>query len=278
MILDLDCPSCGTDEQVVLVANLPDGRKALGCASCGQEWIRGTAKTATPALPTLSELKARFPQPGDVDPGRIAYAQELKQSFLSSAPEPDPEVIQYWNRYQHIFSAAGLPTAAPKDLKDFANANIGANPGNMSVFNDAWNETGPEISAAQVREVVDYLLRGPESIALEDRLTALINGTKPYSIKGFKEALLTKVLCVVYPDRYLTILKYTGEAGKREIARAVWGLELPDPQYVSWTVGRLVIWSNDLLLTLIGDGFQTQQHAAEFLWWAKDQPAPRGAR
>ena len=146
-----------------------------------------------------------------------------------------------------------------------------SNPGNMSVFNDAWNEVGSEPAASEVRQMIEYLLRGPQSVPLEERLTQLIEGTKPFGIRGFKEALLTKVLCVVFPDRYLTILKYTGTAGKREIARSIWGLELPDPENVTWRIGRLVVWSNDLLLALIGDGFETQQHAAAFLWWAKDQ-------
>jgi hypothetical protein len=89
---------------------------------------------------------------------------------------------------------------------------------------------------------------------------------------GFKEALLTRALCVMYPDRFLTILKYTTEAGgKREIARMVYGLELPAPESVNWTRGRLILWSNDLLHALVGEGFANQQHAAAFLWWAKDQ-------
>lgn len=278
MILDVDCPSCGTDDDVVLVEVLPDSRRKLGCTSCGQGWVRGTGDVKVPTLPTLAEIKSRFPQPGNVDPERLAHAHELKMAFLSNVPSPDPGVAQYWHHYQNVFSAAGLQTADPQDLKDFANSNVGANPGNMSVFNDAWNKMGRDAAAAQVRDIVDFLLRGPENVALEDRLTMLINGTKSYSIKGFKEALLTKVLCVVYPERYLTILKYTGEAGKREIALSVWGLELPDPQRVTWTIGRLVIWSNDLLLALIGEGFETQQHAAQFLWWAKDQPGPRSRR
>ena len=90
---------------------------------------------------------------------------------------------------------------------------------------------------------------------------------------GFKESLLTRVLCVVQPDRFMSILKYTTEAGgKKEIARAVYGLELPAPESVNWTLGRLILWSNDVLHQLVGDGFANQQHAAAFLWWAKDQP------
>lgn len=49
-------------------------------------------------------------------------------------------------------------------------------------------------------------------------------------MKGFKESLLTKALCIVDPERYVTILMYTGVAGKREIARSLWGLEPPDPE------------------------------------------------
>ncbi|MEU4920713.1 hypothetical protein AB0G29_15320 [Streptomyces parvus] len=61
------------------------------------------------------------------------------------------------------------------------------------------------------------------------------------------------------PARFLTILKYTTEAGgKREIA-------------------RMILWSNDLVLDLAGDDFANQQHAAAFLWWAKDQLGGRPA-
>lgn len=75
---------------------------------------------------------------------------------------------------------------------------------------------------------------------LEDRLEQLLSGAKPFAITGFEEALLTRVLCVMDPDRFLTILKYTTEAGgKREIARMVYGLELPAPESVNWTLGRL---------------------------------------
>ena len=156
-----------------------------------------------------------------------------KSEFLSKEPDPEPSVAPYWEKYQEVFSAPGLAVANPQDLKDFANSNVGANPGNMSVFNDAWNAMGAESAAHDVRQVVEFLLRGSVPSDVEDRLTMLITGTKSFGMQGFKEALLTKVLCIMYPDRYLTILKYTGQAGKREIARSVWGLELPDPEKVS---------------------------------------------
>lgn len=56
------------------------------------------------------------------------------------------------------------------------------------------------------------------------------------------------------------------------MAKAVYGLDLPSPDRVSWTIGRLIVWSNDLLRNLTGGGFAGQQHAGDFLWWAKDVP------
>ncbi len=76
--------------------------------------------------------------------------------------------------------------------------------------------------------------------------------------------------CIPEPKRFLPIVKYTGAAGKKEIAETVFGLRLPDPEATSFTIGRLIIWSNDLLMELVGDlGHNTQ--ASRFLWWAKDQ-------
>lgn len=271
LAIDLNCSTCHSDERVVLVERLSGTQRKLKCEQCGYEWLRGEPERQKVPLPTLEDIKKRFPKPGDVDPQKLARANKLKVEFLEREPEPDPNVAPYWAKYQQVFSADGLTRANPQDLKDFANSNIGANPGNMSVFNEAWNEMGPEAGAHQVRKAVEYLLRGTSPVDIEDRLTGLISDTKSFGMKGFKESLLTKVLCIAYPDRYLTILKYTGVAGKREIASSLWGLDLPDPETANWTIGRLILWSNDLLLALLGEGFRHQQHAAEFLWWAKDK-------
>jgi len=274
MPLDLlECPNCQTDDHVERVEMLTGNQRRLKCTSCGEEWLRGepARQPTRRPLPTLEEIKKQFPKPGDVDPARLARANELKAEFLKREPEPVPAITPYWAKYQQVFSPSGLGLADPQDLKDFANSNVGANPGNMSIFNKEWKKLGPQAAAAQVRRTIDHLLRGTSPSALEDRLTDLITDATPWATKGFKEALLTKVLCIVYPDRFLTILMYTGLAGKREIARSLWGLELPDPEKVNWTIGRLILWSNDLLLALLGDGFRHQQHAAEFLWWAKDK-------
>ncbi|MGY3567793.1 hypothetical protein [Sinomonas sp. RB5] len=54
---------------------------------------------------------------------------------------------------------------------------------------------------------MDYLLLGTGK-PLEDRLPGLINGRLTISFPGCKAVLLSMVLSVAYPDRFLTLLTY----------------------------------------------------------------------
>ncbi|MEW5659279.1 hypothetical protein ABGT92_28650 [Streptomyces cinereoruber] len=255
-----------------MVRTITPGRRFVK-HRCGFEWEDGEPTTPQRGpLHTFDELKTRFPKAEDVVSGQLERANRLKEQYLAVKPDLDPGVEAYWAKYRQVFSPDGLWTCDPRILKDFANSEIGARPGNQATFNSAWNEAGDAAAGEATRRTIEYLLYGPADVPLEDRLEHLLSGTKPFAMTGFKEALLTKVLCVMYPERFLTILKYkTTAGGKREIARAVYGLELPSDELVNWTLGRLILWSNDLLLTLVGEGFVNQQHAASFLWWAKDQ-------
>ncbi|MFJ8153458.1 hypothetical protein [Streptomyces sp. NPDC094468] len=271
------CPLCSDDEDIEVVQHLEGGRRRVR-HRCGFAWEHGepTDPKKQPSR-SISDLKARFPKSGDVEPGVLERANRLKAQFLATRPGLDPEVAAYWEKYQQIFSREGLRTGDPKALKDFANSDVGAHPGNQSMFNAAWNAMGDAEAAESTRRTIEYLLYGPDDVPPEDRLQQLLDGTRSFAMTGFKEALLTKVLCVMEPDRFLSVLKYTTEAGgKREIARMVYGLDLPAPESVNWTLGRLVFWSNGLLRELVGEGFANQQHSAAFLWWAKDQPGAPG--
>ncbi len=266
------CPLCSEDEDIEVIRTLDGGRRLVK-HRCGYEWEHKepTVPQRNP-LRSFDDLKARFPKPEDVDPERLERVTRLKERYLAVKPDFDPDVAAYWSKYQQIFSPDGLWTCDPRVLKDFANSEVGARPGNQATFNSAWNDMGDAAAGEATRRTIEYLLHETDDVPLEDRFQHLLSGTKPFAMTGFKEALLTRVLCVRYPGRFLTILKYTTEAGgKREIARMVYGLELPAPESVNWTLGRLILWSNDLLYALVGEGFANQQHAAAFLWWAKDQ-------
>jgi hypothetical protein len=267
------CPKCASED--IDGTPQPDSRLLIHCQSCGHEWLRGEARRdpSRPAVQTIDSLHAEFPTVLDVRPEVRERVMMLQSEFLLERREPDPAVAEYRARYQEAFSREGLPTAPPEALLHFANSPTVANPGNMSGFNRAWKTQGDEVAAQKVRETIEFLLYGPESLRLEDRFTQLVEGKKGIGFPSFKESLLTKVLCVVEPDRFLPLLKYSAAAdGKKEIAKLVYDLDLPPAAKVSWTIGRLAIWSNDLLRSLVGNDIPDLQHATQFLLWAKDQP------
>ncbi len=264
------CPDCGSHD-IDLVENVTDGRKHLLCCACDRDWLHGEATSRSEPVSNYEAALRRFPTIADVAEQDAHRAGQLKQQFLLLRPELDPKVTPFWEKYRLSFSLEHMDTTPDQDFKDFVNSPVGAYAGMMTVFNDAWNDMGAEAASRRARDSLRYLLYGPEHVPIEDRLTHLIRGDSSMGMTGFRESLLTKVLCIAHPEQFLPITMYTGSAGKREIAQTVYGLRLPKPEAVAATPGRLVFWSNDLLRELVGDGWLSMQHASRFLWWAKDQ-------
>lgn len=274
------CPLCVREDDVFLIRTLPDGRKEAECKDCDFTFVYGSptpedkpaARKSTPrkapAKPKAKVVAARpieyvvrqFPTAADVAPADLERAEALKVEFLTTPYEPDALVASHWAKFRWVFSADGLEKVAIHDLKQFADDPIGVSTGDPTEFDKAWVLLGELEGARRVRAVTNHLLRG--SGALEDRLTDLINGTVIVAMPGWGEAVLTKTLTVAEPDRFLPLVTY---AQKRAIASSLYGLELPNPDETSWTIGRLGVWSNDLLLELAGDDFVDLRHAAKFL-------------
>ena len=268
------CPTCHSED--INGTPQPDSRLLIHCNDCGHEWLRGEARRdpSRPAVQTIDSLHSAFPTAAAVRPDVRERVERLKAEFLLDRRETDPAVEKYRTSYQELFSRGGLSTAPADDLYEFANSDTVANAGNMSGFNRAWKTQGPDKAAQKVRESIEFLLHGPESLRLEDRLTQLVDGKKVGFPSFNKEPLLTKVLCVVEPERFLPVLKYTAPTdGKKEIAKLVFDLDLPPAEKVAWTIGRVAIWSNDLLRSLVGNDIPDLQHATQFLAWAKTRPA-----
>lgn len=247
------CPLCMEQEDVEVLGVRPDGRQKARCRPCGFPFDYG-------------EALRRLPTAADVAPEILARAEGLKPVFLRRPNAGlDPRMPASWLKYERIFSEDCLPTADPADLLAFGTDTSGSNLGDQRTFWRAF-DANPQYGAGQVRQVVDYLLRGTGK-PLEDRLTDLIRGRLPFSFPGFKEVLLSKVLSVAYPKRFLTLLTYEQ---KTIAAKKVFGLDLPP--YEEARIGHQIVWSNDLLLGLAGNGFMHAPHAGEFLWWAQRQP------
>lgn len=285
----LTCPACGSSDVNQADTRL-DGRRRCVCEDCENAWLVGEAEPLPPPAKGSSQAKAQerashadaqrsFAAVAQVDGARAERVAGLKERFLADHPDPDPEVAPYWERYRQVFTAEGLDAASPEDFHSFANSTVGAAPGNMSIFNTQWNRVGPEVGAERVRQSVRHLLHEAPERPLEERLGDLLAPGTRLGMTGWKEALLTKVLSVAQPERFLPVLTYASvQGGKRLIADRVFGLDLPAVAPPAFAVARLAVWSNDLLLELSGAGFETTQHASQFLWWAKDQDVHAGAR
>lgn len=267
-MVPLMCPLNVDHEGVEVLEALPDGRNKAWCPNCDFAWVHGADRLHFARM-TAQPTPRPMPTADQASPELMARAQLLKSAFLSQEHAGlDPRVPSFWAKYRRIFSAEGLSAAGPADLRAFGTDTSGSNLGIQSTFLTAFDKN-PEYGAAQVRKVVDYLLRGTGK-PLEDRLTDLVNGTLSFSFPGFKELLLSRVLSVMYPERFLTLLTYEQ---KLIAARDVYGLDLPP--YDRARIGHQIVQSNDLLAGLAGDGFVNRPHAGEFLWWAQLQPTER---
>jgi hypothetical protein len=277
------CPLCVREDDVQVVRTLEDGRKEARCDDCDFTFVFGapveakkavaprrrtsTPRVSRPSVVPISVVAKRFPTADDVELLDRQRAELLKQQFLATVPyQPDPLVGPHWTKYRWVVSADGLEKVAIADLKYFADSPIGVSTGDPSTFDKAWVLLGELEAARRIRAVTTHLLRGGGD--LEDRLTGLLDGSFAQSMPGWEEALLTKTLAVADADRFLPIVTY---ADKKAIASAVYGLELPVVDEASLTLGRLAVWSNDLLVELAGDGFADLHHVAAFLRWAAAQ-------
>jgi hypothetical protein len=274
------CPLCVREDDVVVLRTLPDGRKEAECTDCKFTFPFGSptpeakpaaVRKSTPRKAASTVVTARpiayvvqqFPKATDVAPDALERVEALKQEFLETPYDPDPLVARHWQKFTWVFSADGIDKATIYDLKLFADDPTGASTGDSTEFDKAWVLLGELEGARRVRAVTNHLLRGPGE--LEDRLSNLIDQGFGFSMPGWGEGLLTKTLAVADPDRFLPIVTY---ADKRAIIEALYGLELADVDLTQWTVGRLGVWSNDLLIELLDDGFVDLHHAAAFLRWA----------
>lgn len=214
--------------------------------------------------PTLVQVKAQFPTPGLVAAPTQERVGDLKERYLQLQPEPDPAAAPFRAKYRQLFSAEGLAGCSPADMWTFLTSTVLADPGDRRGIYGTWKEVGERAATQSIRDTIEYLLRGPASVGEEDRLSELVRSD--FGTKGFKEALLTKVLCVTQPERFLPLVVYSGTWGKRAIATEVFGLALPVAAASGMTRGRLAYWSNDLLRDLAGPEFVDTEHAKHFLW------------
>ncbi len=273
------CPLCVREDDVVLVRTLLDGRKEARCDDCDFVFAygsptpepktpaarrtsprTGTKAPARPAMLPLEVARRQFQAITEVSDEVRERVAALKREFLATPYVPDQVVASHWKKFGWGFSAEGLDRVADFDLQQFVHDRTGLDQGSTVELDKAWTLMGELEGARRVRATVRHLLRGAGPV--EDRMTDLVDGGYAMVMPGFGETLLTKTPAIGDPDRFLPIATY---AEKRELAASLVGVDLPEPGVADWTIGRLAVWSNDLLVDVAGDGFDDLHQAADFL-------------
>jgi hypothetical protein len=286
------CPLCVREDDIFLVQTLPDGRKEARCDDCDFTFTYGKAveepmaapakpkasaatrsrqKTTTAKrtaartnVPPLQVALKQFQASIEIDAAAMARAHDLRAEFLQSVDfEVPPAVANHWRKFGWVFSPDGIGKVVAFDLQQFVHDRTGGDVGSVADFDKAWLLLGENESARRMRASIEHVLRGAGYA--EDRLSAVLDGTFEQAMPGLSEAVVVKILSIGDLDRYLPVLTY---ARKRELAASVYNINLPSADVGSWTLGRLAVWSNNLLLELLGTGFHDNHHAAEFLRWA----------
>ena len=121
-----------------------------------------------------------------MDPARLEQVAALAKAAAPTEPGFD------WSHYQQVFSRDEVADAEPRDLLSFVNETPGATNATTASFNRAWKTMGEREASARTRNTIRYLLYGPATVPLPDRLTRLILGQGGLGMTGFKEPALTR--------------------------------------------------------------------------------------
>lgn len=193
------------------------------------------------------------------------YAEWLKESGY-----PTFEDRQHLE-YRHIFADALAEeklASGDLDVDLFKKLSVKwyGGPGSQSYLM-RFLKDHPDTGPSRLAETIHYLLYGDGEVA--DRITAVLEAPE-YKISGFGEAMATKCLAVVHPDKWLPLFVYHSYSGsgKADFLKLLEiGFE-PDGK----SLGELAEQSNDRLRQRT-EPLEPHDPWAQssFLWWLKGQ-------
>ena len=216
------------------------------------------------------EVSVRRPGSGDTDSLR-ALIERCKRE-LGYRRQQDKDQIAAREEVLNVLTPQSLDAAIADpetfDLAAFrriaSNAYGGAgNQGQINSYLSAGLEAIPPLA-----RTIRHLLYGPGDEL--DRLDDVLDNPE-WKVRGFGEALATKCLAIVYPERWVPLFVYRGENGKRAVMRLP---ELPVEPLDERGKSRaqLAKESNNVLHDLLQPYYGDDSWGAMvFLWWLLKQ-------
>ncbi|MFP5325899.1 MAG: AAA family ATPase, partial [Acidimicrobiia bacterium] len=206
---------------------------------------------------------------GEIAAGAADRIGELVRAFRSDTGYPaegDPQRDREREELASALTEDALGTPDIAALRRLAGPAYGS-PGPQPGFNRLLQD---EATTAQVASWLLDLLYSQDP--LEARITRALSG--PGALAGVKEAMVTKALAVVDPDRWMPTYVTTGPVGKRRILEVL-GLPLPPP---AATIAEEMMDGNDRIRAVLEPYFPDDPWGMQaFAWWLLKTPPDEDA-
>lgn len=193
---------------------------------------------------------------------------ELYEKFISVTGYPtEADRTNKSEREQmaEVLSEEGLLAFDVHEFRRIFNTARYGSPGPQSILNASLSQMSAE-ELDLFANNVEFLLRG--SMPLPDRIDALMP-TGDRGVRGFGEAVITKLLAIDRPDEIIPIFVYRGPKGK---GRMLSLLELREPELDTAEVGERLIRSNEILRNRLAPLFgEDMLGMSRFLYWLSER-------
>jgi 5-methylcytosine-specific restriction protein B len=199
-----------------------------------------------PLTPLVAEFHATTGYPSDADRTDRAEREEMAK----------------------VISEDGLLAFDLHEVRRIYNTGRYGSPGPQSILNASLGQMIPAELDAFANNL-EYLLRGSDP--LEQRVNALMDQSIR-GVKGFGEAVITKLLAIEYPSEILPLFVYRGAMGKGVMLKL---LELHEEGLEGLDTGTRLVRSNELLRDRLRPFFGDDTFGmSRFLYWLSDRPEP----
>jgi 5-methylcytosine-specific restriction protein B len=234
-------------------------------------------ETASMLRPTLDAVRALAQGTGAEEPVTAAIAQQqplsgghlqgLADKFRADRPYPtasDADHEAERKKWAERLRSENLPTLSYETFRSVYNTKVYGMPGPQATLNVTLRDAA-QAEWDRFLLAVDYLL-WDQADPIETRINRVLDEAD-LGLRGFKDAVVMKLLAVCHPDRVLPVFPFTGDHGKARMLKEL-GLSVPP---LSASAGQRQIESNDALRQLMEPLFPGDAWGqAQFLYWLLD--------
>ncbi|HDH26512.1 MAG TPA: AAA family ATPase [Actinobacteria bacterium] len=231
-----------------------------------------TVATAATLQPVFDAMMTKTQGAVITAPVKDDPLQPLVTEFRQVSNYPtdiDEETMAERALMADVISEDGLLGFDLHEFRRIYNTSRYGSPGPQASLNTSLSQMSPEELDVFANNL-EYLLRGKD--ALEVRINALMDQNDK-GVKGFGEAVITKLLAIEYPAQILPIYVYRGQKGKARMLRL---LNLHEEGIDSLDVGSRLVRSNDLIVERLRPFFGDDAYGtARLLYWLSEREEPR---